>query len=488
MTTDVTASSVTGAVVAMTLSESLLAKLIHYGHSRILQHWPTLDADTQRQLAAQLEETDFAMLQEIYQSASATVASATDTSERIDRAAIPASVIPQPTTDQERSDWLQAAAIGADLLSQGKVAVITVAGGQGSRLGFEHPKGMFPIGPVSDRSLFQIFAEQIQARRRRHQAEILWMIMTSDATHQETVDFFRQQNWFGLNPSTVVFFQQGCLPALDGATGELLLNEDSLLCLSPDGHGGLVAALKNAGLLDRLRNHGVEHVFYHQVDNPTAILCDPALIGFHAMQQSQLTTNVVRKVSPTERMGVLADVGGRTEIIEYSELTPEQAARKDCDGRWIFWAGNTAIHVFTREFLEDLAAGNGRLPLHVARKNVPCLDRAGTFVKPDDPARPNAIKLERFIFDALPLAARTLIVEGDRSREFNPVKNRDGADSPETARQALNRIGRDWLRLAGIEMPDDQTVEISPLIALDADELKQQIASGAVLPTSLFQR
>ncbi|MCA9066956.1 MAG: UTP--glucose-1-phosphate uridylyltransferase, partial [Planctomycetaceae bacterium] len=249
-----------------------------------------------------------------------------------------------------------------------------------------------------------------------------------------------------------------------------------------------VAALKNAGLLDRLRNHGVEHVFYHQVDNPTAILCDPALIGFHAMQQSQLTTNVVRKVSPTERMGVLADVGGRTEIIEYSELTPEQAARKDCDGRWIFWAGNTAIHVFTREFLEDLAAGNGRLPLHVARKNVPCLDRAGTFVKPDDPARPNAIKLERFIFDALPLAARTLIVEGDRSREFNPVKNRDGADSPETARQALNRIGRDWLRLAGIEMPDDQTVEISPLIALDADELKQQIASGAVLPTSLFQR
>ena len=185
-------------------------------------------------------------------------------------------------------------------------------------------------------------------------------------------------------------------------------------------------------------------------------------------------------MSPTERMGVLADINGRTEIVEYSELTPEQAERCDASGDWIFWAGNTAIHVFDREFLEQLAADGGKLPLHVARKNVAFIDDRGAAIKPNDPAKPNAIKLERFIFDALPIAERTLIVEGNRTREFNPVKNRDGADSPETSRAALSRIAREWLSAAGHAVADDRPVEISPLHALDADELAQKIASRTI--------
>ncbi len=210
------------------------------------------------------------------------------------------------------------------------------------------------------------------------------------------------------------------------------------------------------------------------------ILCDPALLGFHAQQRSQLTTNVVRKESPAERMGVLVDINGRTEIVEYSELTPEQAACCDENGEWIFWAGNTAIHIFDREFLEQLAADESLLPLHVARKNVAFMDDRGEIVRPDDPAKPNAIKLEKFIFDALPIAERTLIVEGNRSREFNPVKNRSGADSPDTSRAALSRIGREWLAVAGYDVPADQPVEISPLQALDAEELTARLKSGAV--------
>ncbi len=182
------------------------------------------------------------------------------------------------------------------------------------------------------------------------------------------------------------------------------------------------------------------------------IMVDPAFIGFHVLEGSQLSTNVVRKTSPTERMGVLVDVDGRTEIIEYSELTPEQAAKTDDTGEWIFWAGNTAIHLFDLDFLKRLAGNGCQLPLHAARKNVASINPDGSSANQGTASSPNAIKMERFIFDALPLAEKTLIVEGNRSREFNPVKNQSGADSPETSRAALNRIAHDWLSAAGVNV------------------------------------
>lgn len=193
-----------------------------------------------------------------------------------------------------------------------------------------------------------------------------------------------------------------------------------------------------------------------------------------------LTTNVVCKTSPTERMGVLVDVDGRTEIIEYSELTPEQAAKSDASGQWIFWAGNTAIHLFDAAFLRHLASGGCQLPLHIARKNVAFLNSNGQMATPSDASNPNAIKMERFIFDALPLAEKTLIVEGNRAREFNPVKNRTGADSPDTSRAALNRIAHEWLTAAGLHLPTEASVEISPLQAIDEEELRRKVSSGAL--------
>jgi UDP-N-acetylglucosamine/UDP-N-acetylgalactosamine diphosphorylase len=453
--------------------------------AHLLKFWDAISDIEKQSLLSQISRTDLKMMRKIWQS-SMNDDSPQDAIDRIESAQKPEKVIQQPQTTADFESWKQAAVTGEQELRSGRVAVITVAGGQGSRLSFEHPKGMFPIGPKTERTLFQIFAEQILARRRRHNAAIPWLIMTSDATHAETLRFLEQYNYFQLDKETVHLFQQGSLPALDAATGHILMSSRSELALSPDGHGGLVEALANAGLLKILASRDIRHLFYHQVDNPTAILCDPALIGFHANQRSQLTTNVVRKVSPTERMGVLADVNGRTEIVEYSELTPEQAARCDANGDWVFWAGNTAIHVFDRKFVEQLAGDGGQLPLHVARKNVAFVNDDGATVKPDDPARPNAIKLERFIFDALPIADRTLIVEGDRAREFNPVKNRDGADSPETSRAALSRIGRDWLTSAGQTMAEDCSVEISPLVALDAEELAVNIASHSIRVSDLL--
>ena len=213
--------------------------------------------------------------------------------------------------------------------------------------------------------------------------------MTSDATHNETVSFFSENNHFGLNADSVHFFKQGNMPAVEATSGNVLLADKGSIARSPDGHGGMLQALAKSGLLAKMEADGIDLLYYHQVDNPTAIVADPALIGFHLQFESELSTKVVRKVSPTEKMGVIVDVGGSLQIIEYSELSPEQAAREDADGNWIFWAGNMATPVFNRDFLQRTT--DAGLPFHLAKKNVPFIDATGATQKPDDPANPNAI-------------------------------------------------------------------------------------------------
>lgn len=445
---------------------SLVQRLEAHSQQHLLRFWEDLDADQQTALQSEIEAIDFAQLKSL------TSGSHEDAdSGRIDRAALPGNLVTLETEDTA-DDWTAARSRGNAALAEGRVGVILVAGGQGTRLGFPHPKGMFPIGPVSKNPLFQILVEQVIARSQRSGKPIPYYVMTSDATHDETVKFFEQNNHFGLNADKVHFFKQGNMPAVDRATGKVLLADKHTIARSPDGHGGMLQALATSGLLDQMAADGIDLLYYHQVDNPTAIVADPALIGFHLQFESELSTKVVRKVSPTERMGVIVDVDGDLQIIEYSELSPEQAAREDAEGNWIFWAGNMAIHVFNRELLQRIAGAG--LPFHLAKKNVPHIDENGVPRKPDDPANPNAIKFERFIFDALPLAKNALVVEASRAREFNPVKNREGSDSPETARAALINIARDWLQQAGQQLADDAIVEISPLRALEASDVNKQ--------------
>lgn len=454
------------------------------GQQHLLQWWDDLNDQQRQNLAGQIEGTDFDSVVQVWKTAQQASGDQQKNVNRGDVAQAPDSVVLQPATDQDRQQRAEARAVGEKLLADGQVAVITVAGGQGSRLGFDHPKGMFEIGPVSNCTLFQIFAEQLKARRKRHSGSIPWLIMTSAATHEETRDYFQQNDWFGLGEDTVQLFQQGSLPAVDAQSGQVLLAAKDAMALSPDGHGGLVTALKSSGLLDRLTSSGVTQFFYHQVDNPTVIMCDPVLLGLHKAKQSQLTTNVVRKVSPTERMGALATVEGKLQIIEYSELTETQASRKNDASEYVFWAGNTAIHVFSADFLHSLTADGCQLDLHLAHKKVAYLNSDGQAVTPD---APNANKFERFIFDALPLAKTTLIVEGDRDREFNPVKNATGSDSPETARAAISRIAKEWMSAAGIRVESDAAAEICPSLALDQEEFVAGVRAGHIESRSLIR-
>ncbi|MCA9082080.1 MAG: UDPGP type 1 family protein, partial [Planctomycetaceae bacterium] len=389
----------------------------------------------------------------------------------------PQDLVRVPQTEAEQSRLIEAGTLGEALLRQGKVAAVLVAGGQGSRLGFDAPKGVFPIGPVSERTLFQVLCEQIAERSNLAGAAIPYLIMTSAATHAETVEFFQQQDFFGLGEENVFFFQQASLPAIDDASPRILMSSKHSLALSPDGHGGMLRALRQSGLLQQMANRGIEHFYYHQVDNPTAIVCDPVFLGLHASSNSEMSTKVVAKVSPEERMGVVVTIDGQTQIIEYSDLTPEESRRQDASGDLIFWAGNTAIHAFRLDFLQRLTATTISLPFHIAHKPVAHVGTDGSVV-PAVPSQPNANKFEQFIFDALPQANVALVQEADRAREFNPVKNAEGNDSPATSRAALNRIAREWAEAAGCEVAESVQLEVSPLFALDAEKFAQRVPAG----------
>ena len=452
----------------------LIQPLQQHNQQHLLDSWDELNPSEREALVTQIAAVDFAEIERLL-AETGTASAAEQPEARARRATRPRNLVRLPNSPQEIAEHREAARQGEQLLADGKVGIILVAGGQGSRLGFDHPKGMFPIGPVSDNTLFQLLIEQAVARSRRAGVTIPYYVMTSDATHEETVSFFEQHNDFGLDETAVRFFRQGNMPAVDAATGRLLLAAPGRLALSPDGHGGMLAALQQEQLFDDMRERGVEFLFYHQVDNSTAVVCDPVFLGLHAAHGSEMSIKVVAKRSAEERMGVVVDVDGKTQIIEYSDMPAEVAAMTDDAGDLLHWAGSTAIHVFNRELLERLAGGEHALPFHKAHKQVEFIDHDGQLQQPD---KPNAYKFERFIFDALTQARKALVLEADRAAEFSPVKNAAGADSPETARRDMIALHAGWLRRAGATFPEGAAVEISPLFALDADELNDKIPAG----------
>lgn len=371
---------------------------------------------------------------------------------------------------------------GRDLVRAGKVAAFTVAGGQGTRLGFDGPKGCYPAGAVTGKPLFACLADWILAAQERWAAPgrpIPWYIMTSPLNHAPTVDFFRQNDFFGLNERDVMFFPQGVLPSFDMASGRMLLDSPDSLAVNPDGHGGSLRALSTSGAIADMRQRGVEHISYTQIDNPLVRVIDPAFLGLHAFARDssgEMSSKMVRKAHAGEKVGVLCRVDGRTAVIEYSDMPEAMAKQTGADGGLVFDAGSIAIHIISVGFVERLNAG-GRLslPLHRAEKKVPyCDPQTGKRV---EPTKPNAVKLETFVFDALPLAERSIVLESERIDEFAPIKNADGADSPATCREIQTRRAAAWIEAAGWKVPHsaggepDCVIEVSPRRAWDATEV-----------------
>ena len=449
----------------LTTPKMELEKIVeHHGQAHVLQFWDTLDESQQHSLTEQIASFDFEQLNRL----ATEKASGEKWADLAARAELP----PAITLAQFRDPEKHAAAkeVGGRALAAGKVAMILVAGGQGSRLGFDHPKGMFPIGPISQRPLYQIIMENVLARARQFESTIPMYVMTSPPTHAESTEFLEANDLFGFDRGNFRIFCQGVMPAVD-LDGKLLLEEPGKIFASPDGHGGTVDALEKSGCLEDMRRRGIEYVFYGQVDNPLIQVCDPALIGFHILHQSQMTTQVVRKQEPLQKVGNVVSVDGKVQIIEYSDLPEQYATQLNDDKSLTLWAGSIAVHIFDSTFLYRASKSASMLPFHHANKKVAYIDSNGQKVQPTEN---NAVKFEKFIFDLLPLAENAIVCEVDPAEGFCAVKNAPPAPSetPEHVRDAIVALHTRWLRDAGVSVAEGVPVEINPSFAVDAAEVK----------------
>jgi UDP-N-acetylglucosamine/UDP-N-acetylgalactosamine diphosphorylase len=450
--------------------QALAERLKKHDQSHLLAFWADLGPDEQDGLLAQIEKLNFAQIDtwiEKYIKNSDPPTVPTDFS--------PADYYPAVAAgDQQRAKYAEAVKLGKELIAAGKVAGFVVAGGQGTRLGFDGPKGNYPISPIKAKTLFQIFAENIAATQALYGAVCPWYVMTSPLNYQATKDIFEADNYYGLDPANVCIFQQGTLPNFT-FDGHIILADKARIASSPDGHGGSLKALSDSGALSDMKARGAQYISYWQVDNPLINIFDPLFIGLHAMDKGGMSSKALKKTGPMEKVGNFCLVDGKVTVIEYSDLPDEQAHRVNDDGSLAFELGSIGIHVISTDFVEELNAGEFSLGFHKAVKKIPHVDADGNIVKPTEP---NGVKLESFVFDALPLAEASIILQTDRSEEFGPVKNAQGVDSAETSRQMQIDRAAQWLKAAGIEVPTkadgtpDCVLEIAASFALDAEAIK----------------
>ena len=348
---------------------------------------------------------------------------------------------------------------GEILLGKGQVAAFLVAGGQGSRLGFDGPKGMFDIGLPSHKSLFQLQAERLQNLAAQVGHPIPWCIMTSPLNHEATVNFFTEHKFFGMDRDNIRFFEQGTICALT-PEGKAVVDENNRLALVPDGNGGCFRALAQSGTLAWLVEKGVQYVFLYSVDNALCRICDPAFIGALASEgRSMSASKVVHKAGPNEKVGIFALQNGKPGVVEYSDLPENYRDMTNADGSLTFDGGNIAIHLFKLAGLRKLQTS--RLPWHTARKTVCGIEKC--------------FKFEQFLFDAFPLLGSMLPFGVVREEEFSPVKNADGNDSPKTARNMIGRLHKEWLKKAHVEVKEDKLYEISPTISYAGEGLSRRL-------------
>ncbi|KAI6783260.1 UDP-N-acetylglucosamine pyrophosphorylase [Emericellopsis cladophorae] len=380
---------------------------------------------------------------------------------------------------------------GLELIGKGQVAVVLMAGGQGTRLGSSAPKGCFDIGLPSHKSLFQIQAERIrkmQSLSSNGAAVVPWYVMTSGPTRGPTEAFFEEHKYFGLDPANVKIFEQGVLPCISN-DGKILLESKGKVAVAPDGNGGLYNALVLSGVLEDMRRRGVQHVHAYCVDNCLVKVADPVFIGFSASKDVDIATKVVRKRSATESVGLILAKNGKPDVVEYSEIDQATAEARDPRNPDVlrFRAANIVNHYYSLRFLESIPSWAHKLPHHVAKKKIPAADlQTGETVKPE---KPNGIKLEQFVFDVFPMLSldKFACLEVRREDEFSPLKNARGTgeDDPDTSKQDIMGQGQRWVEKAGAVVEQDGGVEVSPLMSYGGEGLEKlsdtKIAAPAVL-------
>ncbi|OCA90352.1 hypothetical protein A8F94_00155 [Bacillus sp. FJAT-27225] len=390
--------------------------LKEFNQSHLLAFWDELSESQQDQLLADIEKVN---LTEI--SSAAEKLTSSYNPERKSIGPVPYEVL-ENLSERKILEYKQD---GMDMIENGKVAAVLLAGGQGTRLGHDGPKGTYDIGLPGHESLFELQAKRLLQLYKQTDNMIPWYIMTSPINDEETRDFFQQHNYFGYNPDFITFFVQPTAPTLT-PDGKLMLKTKSSLSLSPNGNGGVFSALKSSGALADMEKRGVKWIFMYNVDNAIIKIADPVFVGFADEKDSPIASKSAAKRNPQEKVGVFCLMDGKPSVIEYSEMTQEESEDPDMTNAHI------SIHLFKLDFIKEIA--NKPLPYHFAHKSIPTVDESGNEFKPTEP---NGYKLEQFYFDLFPEAESIAVLQVPREKEFAPVKNKSGEDSPETARKAI---------------------------------------------------
>lgn len=444
------------------------AKLELYQQEHLLDFWEELSNDQKESLLQQIERIDFDWVKQVFlQESVISQEKSIDAYLDVKRA------------ENDKNQSVQN--LGEQMLRKAKVAVLLVAGGAGTRLGFDGPKGEYPIGPISGHSLFQLHVERLLAVKKRYGYIPPLYIMTSPENHQQTLDIFEKNNAFGYPTEELLIFQQGVNPVID-QDGKLLLANKSTLLTSPNGNGGLFAALLDGGAIEHMKKKAIDHLSYIQIDNALANAIDPYFLGFHLQSNADYSCKAIAKVEPTEKVGNFALVDGRLGIVEYFELSDDLAHQKSESGEYLYNWGNPGIFLWTRDFVERQAKRKD-LPVHKAFKAVGHIDKDGNYFKPE---KPNGYKLETFALDTLLDAQSPMVYAVSRNDEFAPVKNASGKDSPQSARELMLKRYKNWLIDAGAIIKDDARIEISPLFAATKEEIRTRIEKGHVFEGDVF--
>lgn len=318
--------------------------------------------------------------------------------------------------------------IGEEIIKNGQYAVVTMAGGQGTRLGHIGPKGTFKIFVNGEEKyLFQIIVESLQTANNIYDVIIPWYIMTSSENKEQTVKFLEENNYFGYPKNKVKFFVQGNLPLVD-TNGELIIDKNCLIKEASDGNGSIYQSMKKDGIIEDMKKNNIKWIFVGGVDNILLKIVDPVLTGLTIKENNKISSKSVVKTNPKEKVGVFCKIAGKPKVIEYTELPEDLACKRDENDELVFGEVNILSHLYSLEALEELS--DKKLPYHVAFKKANYLDSKGNFI---EVSKPNAYKFEAFIFDAFEAYSDMSILRVKREEEFAPIKNAEGQDSPETA-------------------------------------------------------
>ena len=403
------------------------ALLKKYGQEHLLNNYDNLDDKAKVELINQIQSIDFDLMNNLYKT---TKENKTNSNDKI----TPIDYMDKFKLNDKYKYYEN---IGKKAIKEGKLAAVTMAGGQGTRLGHSGPKGTYDIGLDSHKSLFELLCDGLKEEGKKYGVTIPWFIMTSKENNKETVDFFEKNKYFGYKKNkNIFFFEQGELPMMD-TEGKILIGEDGLIKLAADGHGGIYESLVKTQMVKKMRELGIEWVFIGGVDNCLVKMVDPVLMGIAIDKKVTVACKSVVKANPHEKVGVFCRRNGKPNVIEYSEITDEMAESTDKDGELLYGESHILCNLFSVDAIERM--GSEPLPYHVAYKKAKYIDKDGNLVIPDSP---NAYKFEAFLFDAFGEVDDMAVLRVKREDEFAPVKNSDsaGVDCPKTARELYKKF------------------------------------------------